>query len=313
MNLQQLEHLLAVLETGSFSRAAEQVHLTQPALSRSIQALEEEVGAALVERRGRRKEATEIGALVAARARRIRLELAELKRSADVLAGFETGSVRLGLGPAPAAVLSVPLMRHVLVHLPRIRLALSGGPPEAQLQALRARQVDALVVHKRFVPAHHDLRVELLPEMRLGFLCRPGHPLLAFERLSFARLRQYPLAATGIGMSEDVVQKLDAYFGGTVRFPDAVQLQSEEISCLVDIVKTSDAVFFGVLHAAREDQARGELVELPARPPLKLTSQFAFITLDGATLPAAVRAVREFCVASLRDAPLESADQASAR
>ena len=52
MELRQLRHLIAVVEHGSFSRAAEAVHLTQPALSRSIQALESEVGAAVLERIG---------------------------------------------------------------------------------------------------------------------------------------------------------------------------------------------------------------------------------------------------------------------
>ena len=50
MNLQQLDHFLAVVETQSFSRAADKLHLTQPALSRSIQALEEELGGPLLER-----------------------------------------------------------------------------------------------------------------------------------------------------------------------------------------------------------------------------------------------------------------------
>ena len=71
MNLQQLEHLLALAETGSFSRASEKVHLTQPALSRSIQMLEQELGMPLIDRIGKRNELTPFGAMVLARARRI--------------------------------------------------------------------------------------------------------------------------------------------------------------------------------------------------------------------------------------------------
>ncbi|WP_307867184.1 LysR family transcriptional regulator [Variovorax sp. E3] len=64
MNLQQLDHLLALAETGSFSRASEKVHLTQPALSRSIQMLEQELGMPLVDRIGKRNELTPFGAMV---------------------------------------------------------------------------------------------------------------------------------------------------------------------------------------------------------------------------------------------------------
>ncbi|WP_281078529.1 LysR family transcriptional regulator, partial [Variovorax paradoxus] len=64
MNLQQLEHLLVLAETGSFSRASEKVHLTQPALSRSIQMLEQELGMPLIDRIGKRNELTPFGAMV---------------------------------------------------------------------------------------------------------------------------------------------------------------------------------------------------------------------------------------------------------
>ena len=71
MNIRHLEHLLAVAETGSFSRAAERAHITQSALSRSIQALEEDLGGLLVDRIGKRNELTALGQDVVARARSV--------------------------------------------------------------------------------------------------------------------------------------------------------------------------------------------------------------------------------------------------
>lgn len=118
MNLQQLDHFLAVVETQSFSRAADKLHLTQPALSRSIQALEEELGGPLLER-GKNKTLTALGELALARARRVRVELAELRRSAKILANVEAGTLRLGLGPAPTAMLSVHLLQHMMQRYPR--------------------------------------------------------------------------------------------------------------------------------------------------------------------------------------------------
>ncbi len=85
MNLRHLEHWLALAETGSFSRAAEKLHITQSALSRSIQALEEELGGPLVDRIGKRNELTPLGQSVLERARRIVHEAAELKQGAAVL------------------------------------------------------------------------------------------------------------------------------------------------------------------------------------------------------------------------------------
>ena len=85
MNLRQLDHLVALADTGSFTRAAARLHLTQSALSRSVQALEDELGAPLVDRIGKRSELTPLGQAVLARARRIGLEAAEIRRSAEVL------------------------------------------------------------------------------------------------------------------------------------------------------------------------------------------------------------------------------------
>jgi len=301
MNLQQMDHLLAIVQTGSFSQAADKVHLTQPALSRSIQALEDELGAPLIDRLGKHKRLTPLGELVAARARRIHLEVTELKRSAALLTDMKTGSLRLGLGPAPAAVLAVPLLKHMLENYPGIKVKLAGGSSLMQVHALRDRTLDALVAHHRTIPANDDLKVELFPEMRLGFLVRRKHPLLKQDKVTFAQLRQYPLVASGTSLSEEAVRQLDAHFGKSTRFVDALHLQSEEISCLVETVRTSDAVFFGVLEVAQALQQRGELVEMPVLPRLKMGSQFAFVTLDGVAEMPALDAVRRFCTDRMRD------------
>jgi len=301
MNLQQFEHLLAVAETGSFSRAAEQLYLTQPALSRSILTLEDELGAPLIERAGKRKQLTPLGVLVAARARRIGLELSELKRSASLLADLQIGAVKLGLGPAPTAMLAVPLLQHMLAHHPRIKVQLSSGPAELQLQSLRARHLDALVIHRRSLPPYDDLNVALFPEMRLGFVCRSGHPLQGAAQVSFAQLRQYPLAASGTGLSDEAVQSLNAHFGQSVHFNEAIQLQSDEAACLLEVVRTTDAVFLGAIEVARSPIDRGELAELRLSRPLRLTSQFAFVTLEGVTEPPALKVVREFCAERMHD------------
>ena len=294
MNLQQLEHLLAIAETGSFSRAADKVHLTQPALSRSIQSLESEVGAPLIDRAGRRNALTPAGELVAARARRIQLEVSELRRSVALMEALETGSLHLGLGPTPYEMLAVPLMAHVLAQHPGIRLRLSAGPPERQLEALRTRELDAVVMHRRSVPAWNDLDVGLYPPMRLGFLCRAGHPLLDAGRLSFARLRAYPVAASGSGLSVEIVQQLNQHFGRKVHVDGLVQFRSDEIACLLEAVRGSDMVFFGVVEAARRFVDSGEMAELKPSPALGLSSQFAFVTLEGATELPALRMVRDY-------------------
>lgn len=96
MNIKHLRHLLAIAETGSFSRAADRTYITQSALSRSIQSLEDELGGALIDRIGKRNELTPLGHEVVAQAQGLVLAAEELKRRAI---RFNLGGKgRLGLG-----------------------------------------------------------------------------------------------------------------------------------------------------------------------------------------------------------------------
>ena len=197
MNLKQLEHLLAVAEAGSFSRAAERLHLTQSALSRSIRILEEDLGARLLDRMGKRTELTPLGLTVAGRARRILFESGELRRSAELLTQGDRGSVSIGLGSGPGVMLMTPLLAHVARHYPQLRLDLMRGSLEAHLALLRQRRLDALIVDTRGIVPAADLRVEPISQMRAGFICRRGHPLVGAARPArFAEIAAYPLAST---------------------------------------------------------------------------------------------------------------------
>lgn len=297
VNLQQLDHLLALAETGSFSRASEKVHLTQPALSRSIQMLEQELGMQLVDRIGKRNELTPFGAMVLARARRISMETHELKRAAALLADGQAGSVRLGLGAAPGALFSSPLLIHMLRNHPKVGLQLHGGGPELQLAALRARNLDALVLTYRAVSPREDLHIDVLPTMRSGFVCRRGHPLLAHRRgkpVRFDDLTRYPVVSTAV--SDDVARILVERYGSDASPQRWLHVSSEDIGALIEAVRNTDAIFLGVLAATRALQDSGELAELKVSPTAGLNAQFAFVTLEGRTEAPALQLVRKFCV-----------------
>lgn len=309
MNLQQLDHLLALAETGSFSRASEKVHLTQPALSRSIQMLEQELGMQLVDRVGKRNELTPFGAMVLARAKRISMETHELKRAAALLADGQAGSVRLGLGAAPGALFSSPLLIHMLRNHPKVGLQLHGGGPELQLAALRARNLDALVLTYRAVAPRDDLHIEVLPTMRSGFVCRRGHPLLTQKPgkpVRFDELARYPVVSTMV--SDDVARTMVERYGSDASPQRWLHVSSEDIGALIEAVRNTDAIFLGVLAATRALQQSGELSELKVSPAAGLSAQFAFVTLEGRTEAPALQLVREFCM-TLAQA---GADQAAA-
>jgi DNA-binding transcriptional LysR family regulator len=300
MNLKQLEHLLAVAEAGSFSRAAERLHLTQSALSRSVRLLEEDLGALLLDRMGKRTELTPLGLTVADRARRILFESAELRRSAELLTHGDRGAINIGLGSGPGAMLMTPLLTHVAQCYPQLHLELMRGPLEAHLALLRERRLDALVVDTRGIAPSADLRIEPVSQMRAGFICRRGHPLASLTQPPrFADIAAYPLASTFL--AADTERILIEHFGIEPDPRTSVRLRCDEIGSLLDAVRVSDAVFLGIVGAARAGIAAGELMELPSDPLLRSHALFALVTLTGRTEAPAMALLREFMAQRLHD------------
>ena len=294
MNLRHLEHLLALAETGSFSRAAEKLHITQSALSRSIQALEDELGGALVDRIGKRNELTPLGQVVLARARRVVHEASELKQGAMVLQQGGLGNLHLGLGSGPGAMLMTPWLVHMARHYPGVKVSVIRGPTELQLQQLRERVLDALVVDVRRVTPASDLIIGPLYDMPAGLLVRSGHPLLARypDGVPFEAVLEYPVAS--IPLSAEVARMLVARYGPQANPNDLVSLQCEEIPSLLEAARQTDAVYLGILGPARDLLAHGELVLLPLLPRFNQGARLGMVTLAGRTELPVMAVFRRF-------------------
>lgn len=300
MNLRHLEHLLALAETGSFSRAAEQLHLTQSALSRSIQTLENDLDGKLIDRTGKRNALTPLGETVAARARRMVLDAAELRRSADLLRRGDLGVIRVGLGSGPGVMLMTPFLLHMAQHHPGVQVSVSPGATELQLMQLRQRTLDALVIDVRRIAPAPDLAIEYLTELRAGYVCRSGHPLLQAGRpVSFDEMLRYPLASTPL--SAEVAHLLVNRFGPRADPQQAVSLRCDDITSLIDTVKASNAIYQGILAPARAGIEAGQLAELATEPPLGIGARFAFVTLAGRTEAPSMALFRQFVAERLRD------------
>lgn len=299
MNLRHLEHFLALSDTGSFSRAAEKLHITQSALSRSIQSLEEELGGPLLDRIGKRNELTPLGQSVLERARGIVKEAAELKRGAALLQQGGLGSLRLGLGSGPGALLMTPWLVYMATHHPGVKVSVTRGPTEVQLRHLRDRSLDALVVDiRRIVPAA-DLSIGPTFDMPAGMVCRAGHPLLAQypDSVPFEALLSYPVAS--IPLSEEIARILVARYGPRADPAEMTTLQCEEISSLLQTVQQSDAIYLGILAAARQEMSRGDLVQLSVLPHLDQGAVLGVVTLAGRTEQPVMRVFRDFVVRML--------------
>ena len=294
MTLVQLRHLISLASTGSFSKSAQALHLTQPALSRSIRALEEELGVPLIDRVGRRNELTPFGQGVLQRARQLVLDADELHDSGRQMSQAQGGELRVGMGSGPGAMLMTPLLMHMATQHPKVRVVVARGHTDLLVQALRTRSLDALVVDALSLEPAADLKLDTVREMRGVFMCRPGHPLTRKRQgVRFADVQRYPVASTPL--SNEVARALVEAYGPQAHPAACVTVQCEEVASLVDVARRSDAVLLAIRAAAPD------LVELDMRPALQRVARFALVTLDRRTEAPALPILRELIDALLRD------------
>jgi DNA-binding transcriptional LysR family regulator len=299
MNIKHLEHLLALADTGSFSRAAEKLFMTQSALSRSIQSLEDDLGGKVLDRIGKRNELTPLGLDVVARARHIVRDTAELRHSAQLLQEGGKSSISVGLGSGPGALLTIPLMCAAAQRYPAMRVAITRGPTELQVQQLRSRQLDAMVVDMRRVAPAIDLNIESLSEIRTGFIANANHPLAAKQAVTFEDITKYPVAS--IPLSDEVVRLLVDQYGVLANPSAMVTLACEDVAGLLATVAQTQAIFLGIVAAAKSGLHEGALVELSIKPKLNVGARFAYVTLAGRTEAPVMAWFRQFVQEHLVD------------
>ncbi|MBY4896100.1 LysR family transcriptional regulator [Cupriavidus sp. AU9028] len=289
MNLKRLTHLLAVEETGSLAAAARRVHLSQPALTRSIQALEAEAGMTLCDRGARGVTLTAAGIMVAQRARRILLETRSLERDLMLMRESQLGSVRLGLGALPGAILLPDLLVSMRRDWPGIAVAAQVGDPATLLQALSAETLDFVVVEQRTVPASEELDTIRLPDQPAGWYVRPDHPLRR-RSVTLQALREAALATAFL--TEAGERQLRRAL--RCRAGDALQLQveSNDFSALTRVARESDVVLFAPSRAVEADVKARRLVPLAVADLAPVMLRFVIVYLKRRTVaPAAERAI----------------------
>jgi LysR family nitrogen assimilation transcriptional regulator len=164
MDLRQLRYFVAVVEAGSFSRAAETLHIAQPALSQHVRAMEADFGVTLLTRHARGVLPTEAGTRLLERAREIEARFAVL---ADHVRGPRTpsGAVRFGMPGTINEQLGVPLIEAAQTLFPEVRIRISEAMSGYVLGWLRDGTVDLAMLYnvadEKNLKLHHALTEEI--------------------------------------------------------------------------------------------------------------------------------------------------------
>jgi DNA-binding transcriptional LysR family regulator len=193
MDLSRLRHILAIADTGSFSRAAEEVRITQPALSRSVAAFEQQHGVRLFDRGRGGVAITAAGALVIEQARGMLAAAGDLERSLRLFGKGEAGRLAFGLGPLLANLLPM-IMPALLRSRPNLRVTTMIRPVDQLMGDLFNGRIEMIFGNSWHLGQVPGLVREELGSLPLGIFVRADHPLAGMRQATTAQLEAYPTA-----------------------------------------------------------------------------------------------------------------------
>jgi LysR family transcriptional regulator, hydrogen peroxide-inducible genes activator len=203
VELHQLRYVIAVAEQGSFTKAAERLYLAQPSLSVQIRKLEQELGAPLFERLGRRVRMTAAGEAFLPHARRAVFESEQARERVAEVAGLAHGRVALGVLPSVGARLLPTVLAQFTTEHPGVEVRLLEQNVSGEFERLvHDGQLDLAVI--RMPKQRADLRVERLVREPLLALVPPGHRLFGGHDVALSELAGEPFVGMqpGYGLRE---------------------------------------------------------------------------------------------------------------
>jgi DNA-binding transcriptional LysR family regulator len=190
--LKQLVHARSLARHGNFHRAAKAENVSQPALSRSIRALEEELGVTLFDRRGSSVTSTSFGDVLLKRAANVFSETDELLREIQLLKGLGSGSLKIAMGIYAAEMSASRAAGELIRDHPDLCFSLKLTNWKQVVELVLARAVDLGIAEISTLANQSDLKIEPVGQHAVILFCRGGHPLARRRQLTARDLAPYP-------------------------------------------------------------------------------------------------------------------------
>ncbi|MCP5149749.1 MAG: LysR family transcriptional regulator [Ectothiorhodospiraceae bacterium] len=297
MEIRQLSHLLAVIEHGSFSKAAAALGIGQPGLTKSVRRLEQRLGVPLLERRARGIEPTEYGLIVARHAKLIDVERREAISEVEAHLGGHVGRVIVGAGPAWLARVLPEAIARVHLDRPRLRFSVVTGYPEDLARGLRDGDLDLVVASVTDAPLDGDLTSMPLAADEQVVIVRQGHPLLDREKVGAEDLLGFPwvMAPT----RTRVRQRLDSSFLQLGLAPPMPVIESDSVLFALSLLRGSNFLGMATRGALQRPEGVG-LVALEC-PEVSFVRRTGVMYRRRGTLPSAALALVDALSVVCRD------------
>jgi DNA-binding transcriptional LysR family regulator len=193
LDLKRLHQVMVIVRTGSISRAAEELHLTQPALSRSISALEEKYNVRIFDRGRGGASLTASGKLIVAEAEPLLRQARSVEHNFRLYSCGEAGRMAFGMGPLIASLLLPTLSLHFLQTRPNLHLRSVVKSATVMYQDLLEDHIEIFFCVEKQVASPPDITYEWVGEIDIALMVRAAHPLAQHEHIERSELAAYPV------------------------------------------------------------------------------------------------------------------------
>jgi DNA-binding transcriptional LysR family regulator len=288
----RLLHLITLVEHAHFGRAAKALNISQPALTKSIQALETELAVTLVDRKSGSISLTVFGELVVQRSAVWLTAEEDLRREIKLLVEHEIGSLKVALGPYPSVTSGYQGVARLLAKHPKTQVTVHVVGWREVAQQVLARTVDLGIAEISELQGNQQFITELLGQHQARVLCRPGHPILKLDQVSLAQLTKFPWICSRIPSRFTAALPKNLGAAGVIDPENGDFVPAIEIDVpmqLAGFLTGSDVLVFALLTSVERELQAGEAVIVPVTG-LELKSAYGFIYLNNRSLAPATLA-----------------------
>ena len=293
MDVRAARHVAALARHLSFTRAADELGITQSALSRSIQRFERATGLRLFDRNRGGVHITAIGKAIADRAVALVREADQFEQMLQQSADGLQDSVTFGIGHLPAKAMLPQVMTAEFSENPTLHVRVLVRSSETLLSLLFLGEIEFVICADRVVPDEAPVRRSQIGAFTMGQLVRPGHPLL--DASAGCTAHEFPWIITRM-----VGEPPPAEGYQLSHLREKPLLEIEDLDCLARIARNSDAIWVTSHAAASHELETGTLCQLPTPLSERGNSikMMMFSREDRSLSPAALRLRDRFRIAA---------------
>lgn len=271
MDIKKLKYAVTLRDEGSFGKAATKLHLSQSALTRSIQALENELGIQLFNRHANGISLTTSGKSILEKAQEILKSVNGLSREAEFIRECKQGSLTIGIAPVPGQLLLPELLTTLFKNGDKISIHVQTEPPYLLWEMLFEESIEFFIASIDQLPSNsEEAEIVYLGSCPVGFFVRRGHPLLSTQKPNKEIFLDYPLIGhvlTDRQLSSTPTN--DANDPLLHQWPN--RLSCENILILTAVAQDTNSILMTSEQLIERELANGELHPLtnPCLPPLE--------------------------------------------